>query len=493
MTTTPDLTALLRNPDALQTELATRKLSHFVEQAWHVVEPNTVFKSNWHIDAICEHLQAVFDGEIANLLVNIPPRCMKSLIISVFWPTWSWISNPGTRWLFSSYAHPLAIRDAVKSRRILQSKWFQDRWGKSWAMSGDQNAKQRYDNTVGGYRIATSVGGAATGEGGDFVVVDDPHNIFEIESDIVRAGVILWWDEVMSTRLNDPETGGKIIIMQRGHQYDLAGHVLDKGDYEHLCLPMEFEPDRKCFTSIGFEDPRKQAGELLCPNRIGPVANKSLKRALGSYAYAAQMQQSPGARGGNMFSIDDLNMVYEIKETNVKKRWRSWDKAGTEGAGAYTAGPRMGKYKKPRPNGTFFKDGTERVSKYLIDDMVRGQWSSGKREKKMKVASERDGKKVFIVIEQEPGSGGKESAEASARNLVGRHVDIVRPTGDKEDRADPFSVAVENGEVDVLVSEWTHDLLEEMRYFPKSTFKDQVDALAQAFNKLCGAGRVHIG
>ncbi len=488
-----DIQRILADPDALNTELATRKLHHFVEQAWHVVEPNTVYKSNWHIDAICEHLQAVFDGEIRNLLVNIPPRCMKSLIISVFWPTWSWINTPSTRWLFSSYAHPLAVRDAVKSRRILQSDWFQSRWGNRFKMSGDQNAKQRYDNTVGGYRIATSVGGAATGEGGDYVVVDDPHNIFEIESDIVRKGVILWWDEVMSTRLNDPETGGKIIIMQRGHQYDLSGHVLEKGDYEHLCLPMEFEEKRRCSTSIGFTDPRKEEGELLCPNRIGGDANRAMRLALGSYGYAAQMQQTPTAREGNMFKIDNLNLVDEIKESNVKKRWRSWDKAGTEGGGAYTVGLRMGRYKKPRPNGSFDKEGNERSSKYFIDDLIRGQWSSGKRESKIKEASKKDGKKIFIVVEQEPGSGGLESAEGTARNLVGRHVDIVRPTGDKADRADPFSVAVENGLVDVLHSHWTHDLIEEMKHFPQSTYKDQVDAGAQAFNKLSSGGRVHIG
>lgn len=492
MSTAPDLEQVLQNPNALYTELATRKLSHFVEQAWHVVEPNTPYKANWHIDAICDHLQAVYDGEIKNLLVNIPPRCMKSLIISVFWPTWSWISNPSTRWLFSSYAHPLAVRDAVKSRRILQSDWFKARW-KHIALSGDQNAKQRYDNTNGGYRIATSVGGAATGEGGDYVVVDDPHNIFEIESDIVRAGVIMWWDEVMSTRLNDPETGGRIIIMQRGHQYDLAGHVLEKGDYEHLCLPMEFERDRKCFTSIGFEDPRTEEGELLHPKRIGREANEALKRALGSYGTAAQLQQRPSPREGNMFKVDNLNYISTIDEENVKKRWRSWDKAATEGGGAWTAGPRIGKYKKPRPNGTYHKDGTERKSKYFIDDMVRGQWSSGRREDKIKATSVRDGKKVWIVVEQEPGSGGKESAEATAKRLVGRHVEIVRPTGDKIDRADPFSVSVENGEVDIVYGDWVHEYIEELKHFPQSTFKDQVDASAQAYNKLSGAGKVHIG
>ncbi len=489
----PDLTAILNDPDSLHRELAERKLRHFIPLAWPIVEPNTEFKPNWHIDAICDHLQAVFDGEIKNLLVNVPPRAMKSLTISVFWPVWSWIRNPGTRWLFSSYAHTLAIRDAVKSRRIIQSEWFKNLWGGAFKLSGDQNAKQRYENTLGGYRIATSVGGAVTGEGGDYVVVDDPHNIVEVDSDVIREGVIQWWDEVMSTRLNSPDTGGRIIIMQRSHQYDLAGHVLEKGDYEHLMLPMEFETARACSTSIGFVDPRKEEGELLCPNRVGPETIKSLKLALGSYGWAGQMQQRPSAREGNMFHVDELNVVQTIKEKNVKKRWRSWDKAATDGGGKFTVGIRMGKYKVPRKNGSFDKDGKERKSKYFIDDIVRGQWSTGVREDKIKLASKKDTKTVWIIIEQEPGSGGKSDAEATQKRLVGRHVELERPTGDKVARADPFSVAVENGEVDVLEAPWTFELIEELKHFPQSKYKDQVDAGSMAFNKLSVGGKVHFG
>jgi len=493
MTSAPDIKQLMENPDALKVELATRKLRHFIPQAWHIVEPNTEFRPNWHIDAICDHLQAVYDGEIKNLLVNVPPRSMKSLTISVFWPVWCWINKPSVRWLFSSYALSLATRDSVKSRRIINSPWFKERWGNRFKLSGDQNAKQRYDNNHEGYRIATSVGGSATGEGGDFVVVDDPHNIVEAESDIIRNGVMIWWDEVMSTRLNDPETGGRIIIMQRSHQYDLSGHVLEKGNYEHLMLPMEFEPKRRCTTSIGFKDPRETKGELLSPQRVGRKAIDELKVALGTYGTAGQLQQRPSAREGNMFKIDNLNIVDSIIEKNVKKRWRSWDKAGTEAGGAWTVGLRMGKYRNARKNGAFDERGKERNSKWFIDDIRRGQWSSGRREQIIQQTSELDGKKVWIVIEQEPGSGGLESAESTSKALIGRHVELVRPTGDKEARADPFSVAVENGEVDLLRSTWTFDFIEEMRHFPQSKFKDQVDAASQAYNKLSVAGRVHIG
>lgn len=483
---------LLEHPNEINIELATRKLEHFISQAWHVVEPQTVYKPNWHIGAVAEHCEAVSSGEIRNLLVNVPPRSMKSLIISVFWPVWSWINSPGCQWLTSSYAHDLAIRDAVKSRRIIQSNWFKQRWPKI-QLSSDQNVKSSYYNSEGGYRLAISVNGKVTGEGGNIITCDDPHNIIEAESEVIRQKAILWWDESMSTRLNDPNTDSKVIIMQRSHQYDLAGHVIEKGNYTHLMLPMEFEKSRKCHTFIGFEDPRTEECELLAPNRVGTTANHDLKHALGSYAYAGQMQQRPSAREGNLFKIDEINWVQEIKESSVKKRWRAWDKAGTAGGGAFTVGLRMGRYKKPRLNGTFDFQGKERKSRYFIDDVVRGQWSSGVREQIIMQTSAKDGKKVWVVVEQEPGSGGKESAEGTQRRLINRHVELERPTGDKEDRADDFSVAMENGEVDILMADWTHELKEELRHFPASTYKDQVDCCSMTHKRLSVKGRVHIG
>jgi predicted phage terminase large subunit-like protein len=484
---------ILLNPDALDTELAERSLENFIEQAWHVVEPETVYKPSWHIGAIAEHCEAVSSGEIRNLLVNVPPRSMKSLIISVFWPVWSWTCRPGTQWLTSSYAQSLAIRDAVKSRRIIQSPWFQARWGHKTTLSSDQNVKSRYDNLAGGYRIATSVGGTATGEGGHIITCDDPHNINEVESDVIRNKAIIWWDETMSTRLNDPETGGRVLIMQRSHQTDLSGHIIEKGNYTVVMLPMEFETARCCSTFIGFTDPRKEEGELLAPNRVGPKANKDLKHALGSYGYAGQMQQQPSAREGNMFRVDEINIVETILEKNVKKRWRAWDKAATEGGGAFTVGLRMGRYRKPRPNGTFDEEGHPRHSKYFIDHVERGQWSTGNREKHILRISNMDGKKVWIAIEQEPGSGGKESAEATEKRLMNRRVELERPTGDKIDRADAFSVAIENGEVDILQAHWTSELINELKHFPASTYKDQVDCCSMAYKRLSTAGRIHVG
>jgi predicted phage terminase large subunit-like protein len=302
-------TADLPTAQDIDRELAKRKLRHFVRLAWHVLEPDkavdgklvTTHVGGWHLDAICDHLEAVTFGQIRNLLINMPPRHMKSLAAAVFWPVWVWLHQPESRWLFSSYALSLSIRDSLKCRRLIESPWFQSRWGDRFTLTSDQNAKMRFDNDHTGYRIATSVGGYGTGEGGDYIVVDDPHNVTEKESDLIRETTLVWWDETMSTRMNDPRTGRKVIVMQRVHEKDLSGHVLAQGGYEHLCLPAEYEPGRRCVTVLGWEDPRKTEGELLWPHRIGPTEIADFKLRLGPTGYAGQFQQIPTPAGGGRF------------------------------------------------------------------------------------------------------------------------------------------------------------------------------------------------
>lgn len=218
---------LLARPNLLteiDREFAGRSLREFARQAWQIIEPSTPFVGGWHIDAIIKHLEAVTAGQIRNLLINVPPRHMKSLLVSVFWVAWEWIRWPERRWLYSSYAASLSIRDSVNCRRLIESPWYQQRWGDSFALTSDQNTKGRFDNNRSGYRLTTSVGGAVTGEGGDRIVCDDPHNVQEAESDSVRKGTLEWFDVVMSTRVNDPKTAAKVVVMQRCHQQDLTVH-----------------------------------------------------------------------------------------------------------------------------------------------------------------------------------------------------------------------------------------------------------------------------
>ena len=248
--------------EELEAEQIRRSLYAFILAAWPVVEPATRFRPNWHIDAICEHLEAATRGEIRRLLITIPPRHMKTLQVSVLWPAWVWLTHPERRFLYASYAQSLSITHSLICRRLIQSEGTPGRraggtllqrigyrglveliWGEeAWTLREDHNRKGRFENTRTGFRLATSVGGTVTGEGGDFLVLDDPHKPEEAQSDAVRNSVLDWHDSTWTTRLNDAATGVQVIVMQRLHERDLAGHVLDRGGWKHLCLPAEYEP-----------------------------------------------------------------------------------------------------------------------------------------------------------------------------------------------------------------------------------------------------------
>lgn len=301
----------------IEAERCRRSLRHFAGAAWPLVEPGVPFVSNWHLDAICEHLEAVSRRDIRRLIINIPPRCMKSLSVAVFWPCWEWLARPVTKWLYLSYAEKLSHRDSLKCRRLIKTEGVRDGrergivervgyqglldalWGPdAWGLAVDQDAKGKYENTRLGYRLATSMGGGPTGEGADIIVIDDPHKIDETESDKVRGGVIESHDSTIPTRFNQPKTGAEVVVMQRLHEEDLAGHLIEQGGWTHLCLPMEFEPKHP-FVWPG--DPRTEPGELLWPERIGPPELTAMKTGLGGYRSAGQLQQVPAPAEGLLF------------------------------------------------------------------------------------------------------------------------------------------------------------------------------------------------
>jgi len=279
---------------------AAASLYEFVRQSWHVVEPGVPFIGGWHIEQICEHLEACSGGDLRKLLINIPPRHSKSTIVSVMWPMWEWLTDPAQKFLCASYSGNLSIRDNLKARRLIQSPWYQDRWGHMFRLAGDQNAKQRYENDKTGYRLATSVGGTATGEGGSRLLLDDPHSAQEAQSDAIRESALEWFDVVWSTRLNDPKADVMVTIMQRLHERDISGHIIDDiGGWEHLMIPAEWDGVRRK-TSVGPYDPRQKKGELICPDRFGEDEIADLKKLLGAYGSAGQLQQEPTPSEGGI-------------------------------------------------------------------------------------------------------------------------------------------------------------------------------------------------
>lgn len=284
-----------------------RSLYDFVVAAWPAITRRPM-KNNWHIKAICKVLEQVTRGELKRVIINIPPRCMKSSIVSVFWPVWGWLHRPDLEVMSISHKLTLSTRDTVKSRRLIQSPWFQTRWGDRFMLATDQNQKMRYENNQGGVRLAQGMDSGITGEGGDVIVVDDPHNRKQAQSEVERTRGLETFDEEISTRLNDPESGAIVIIMQRLHSLDLTGHVLASGDpWRHVVFPMEFEPERADIL-----DERKEPGELLWPDRFTPEALARLKLRLGAYGTAGQLQQRPAPRGGGIWK-DAFLKSYRIE------------------------------------------------------------------------------------------------------------------------------------------------------------------------------------
>lgn len=288
-------------------------LYSFLKGAWPYIDP-APWKDGWAIYAICEHLQAVVDGQIRRLIINVPPRHGKSDSCAVAFPAWIWAqsvashtSGPGVPLLFASYNDKLSLRDSVKCRRLIESPWYQARWGNRFKLLGDQNTKNRFGNDKGGERLITSIDAGVTGEGGNIIVADDPNSAGDVASETELQNVIEWWTTAMPTRANDLSLSAWIIIQQRLAEDDLTGHILDReGDdgWVHLCLPGRYEPERSFHTVIGWKDPRTEPGQLLWPERFSEEELKRLERRMGPYVFAGQIQQRPEPKGGGIIKRD---------------------------------------------------------------------------------------------------------------------------------------------------------------------------------------------
>lgn len=467
----------LTNEDwlAIEREYCARSLTNFVRRVWGVYDPSSPLVWGWHIDAICEHLEAVTSGEITRLLINVPPGTMKSSLVNVIWPAWEWgaAGLPHHRIISAAHEQGLAIRDNRAMRRIVQSDWYQELW--PMVIAADQNQKTFFENESTGFRQACAVS-SMTGRRGHRILWDDPLSAEHANSEPQRETVIREFTETLPSRYVSPKDSANVIVMQRLHERDPSGYILENDlGYEHLCLPMEYEPERKCKTSIGFSDPREKEGELLFPERFPTEVVERDKAVMGSYAVAGQFQQRPAPRTGGFFAWQNLEIVKAHPQPVEVVRY--WDKAGTKDGGARTAGVKIAKC----------KDGN-----WYVLDVVKGQWAAPERERTIKQTAQTDGKNVKIWIEQEPGSGGKESAESTIRNLAGFIIKSERATGEKSLRAEPYSVQVEAGNIKLVTGDWNKDFIDEHKTFPVGKYKDQIDAASGAFNKLSSQNTARI-
>ena len=293
---------------AIQAEYRTN-LSEFIRGCFRVVDPNASYKHNWHIDLIAEYLQACRDRQITRLIINIPPRFLKSISVSVAFPAYLLGHNPGEQIMCASYSSDLSMKHSVDCRAVIQTEWYKWLFPHVQLLE-DQNTKAKYVTTERGFRIATSTGGTVTGEGGNFLIVDDPLSTLQARSTAERDNANIWFDQSFSTRLNDKEKGVIIVIMQRLHQDDLTGHLLEKGGWEHLKIQLISE-QKKIFDFGNFKKTMEE-GELLHPQRMGAELIEKEKRALGAFAFSGQYMQNPSPTGGGEFMREWL-MFYKGK------------------------------------------------------------------------------------------------------------------------------------------------------------------------------------
>lgn len=450
--------------EAIEAELARRSLRRFVGLAWPIVEPNAPLKWNWHLDVLCSRLEAVTRHEVNDLIVNIPPGCMKSLLVSVFWPAWEWATDPALRYLCASYGQHLSTRDNLKVRDIVTSPWYQKHY--RLGLRGDQNAKTRFDTYAGGWRIGTSIGGPGTGEHPHRKIVDDPHSESQARSDAEREEAIRWVDGTLSTR-GTALGAATVLVMQRLHQKDMTGHFLDRGGFEHVMFPMRFEPER-----ADLRDKRKIAGELLWPALFPEVKVRDLELRLNPYGAAGQLQQRPAPEGGGLFKRAWFPVLEVSPAGAAARRCRGWDTAATPGGGDWTAGVRIA-------------DAGEKASpRWIIEDVVRGQWGPADVDKEMLGAARRDGRGCRQREEREPGSAGVTVIAAHTRLLAGFDHKGAAISGDKVVRAGPLRAQAEAGNVGLVRGPWNEAYLSELENFPNGEHDDQVDGSSCGFNDL---------
>ena len=449
--------------------------NEFLETFWHIVVPETLIH-NWHMPVLCDEAQVVTERVLRqeakeyDLVVNVSPGTTKSMIFSVALPAWGLAKDPTMRFICGSYSYPLAMDLSRKSRDIVTCDLYRELFPEV-ILREDQNAKHHFSTTKGGMRYSVGVGGSVMGLHAHVIIIDDPLDPSEAVSEAELKRCIHWMTNVLPTRKVNKAVTPTILVMQRLHQADPTDLMIRRAKTKpvrHICLPAELTDD---VTPLAMR--KNYVNGLFDPIRMSRQVLKEAQEDLGQYGYAGQFLQNPIPAGGGMFKTSRLKVLYP-RGVRFAKTCRAWDKAGTAGGGAFTAGVKMSR---------------DEYGRYWIRDVIRFQKDSAEREIEIRKAAAEDGYGVFVILEQEGGSGGKESMQSSVRHLPGyrtRKAKVGKGEGDKINRADPFSVQVNwsNVILDGTNTEWHANLIDEMKHFPMSRFSDQIDACSNAFNFL---------
>lgn len=483
---------------AVSAESCRRSLRKFVRSAWPLIDPKQ-FSNNWHIDAICDHLAYCALGDIKNLMINVPPRTTKSSVVSVAFPAWCWTNDPDIQFLTASYVEDLALVDAAKMRRLIESEWYRARYP-NVLLLGDENRVDRFTNMHGGYRQTISVGSKTTGMGGDIKILDDPHNAVDVEKDSKRKAAVNWHDNAWKSRNNDPNTVRHIYVGQRTHDGDIFGHVLGKEAqrWEVLMLPMEFDIGRKCVTHrnkgkgpVGqpiFQDPRKHPGELLDQKRYSEDTIEETKDSTPKRTWDAQFQQQPEGAGGRIlkkhwwrrWGWPEWHPEYGKSKRPLPEAFaviQSYDTAFEQGEeDSYTVRTTWALFyhREDIEPGMRGKAGEEKLSAILVE---RKKWRPGfgeMRDEAIESQAQWDADRVLIEK--------KASGHALVKELRGKGLPVraIKIQGDLVYRAHMASLPLEKGAVWHVDRPWAKDFIDTCSKFPGVDFDDEIASLVIA-------------
>jgi predicted phage terminase large subunit-like protein len=465
----------LENLQKLNTAASELSLSHFVRQSWKILEPKIELQWNWHHSLICEHLEATLAGEINRLIINVPPRSLKSTISNICFPAWVWIKEPSTKFLCGSYADTLARKHSVLRRLLMESPWYQERWGNRFHLKDDQNVKSDYMNNQMGQMKASGINGSVTGEGGDFIIIDDPHNPKTAESQAERETALESFDLTWSSRLNDKKTGRMIIIMQRLHYQDLTGHLLEKGGWTHLCLPAEAETKTKLTFPMTKKIFTREPGSLLLPDREGPAELAQAKLDLGSYGYSGQYQQRPAPREGGIIKREWLKFYKIMPDQRYDQAVQGWDLSFKgETTSDFVAAQ------------AWAKIGSRA---YLFPDRVKAKMNFPETLQAFRQFSAIPSHKNIVTKLVEEKANGAALIAMLKKEVTG--IIPVNPDKAKEVRLHAVAPLFEAGNVwlpDPSIAPWVHDYIEELTNFPNYPNDDQVDVTTMCLSRLLIAG-----
>ncbi len=434
-------------------------LATFIAKSFSTINPGTPFLANWHIDLIAEYLMACTRGEIRRLIINMPPRALKSQCISVAWPAWLLGNNPSERIIAASYAQTISLKHSLDCRALMEAPFYRDLFPEM-EFTGDQNEKHKFLTTARGFRLATSVGGSLTGEGGNFLIVDDPHNPAEVSSRTMRQFAHTWFENTFASRLDQPGKGCIVIVMQRLHRDDLSGYLLQKSSktWEHLVIPAEAERDT--LVHFGRVHHARKMGESWHAARVRPSQLSAIKEEVGSYVFAAQYQQAPVPEAGALIKPQWFRYA-DIPASALY--YQSWDTAiALHDTSDYSVCTTWAVHEH----------------QYYLADVRRVRLPF--TELKNAVVAEYEKYRPAAVLIENKASGQSLLQELRAEEMP---LIAITPKEDKLQRFLRACVVFEAGKIYFpLHAPWRATLESELLSFPADTHDDQVDSVSQFIN-----------